>query len=107
LDIAFELNVEAVPEAKRTAVLSENFGRVGDALKKGRITASQYGRAAAAAGYAGPGTAESDRYEDSLKGTYDHTVGVLQRFAASLPSSVSPQAKSFLQAALAGRAKRQ
>ena len=106
LDIAFELDVSQVPEENQAVVLGENFGGVGEALKRKNLTASHYGQAAAAAGYAGPGTAESNRYEGLTKIDYDHAAGVLKRFVAALPASVSPEAKQFARSALANMARR-
>jgi hypothetical protein len=101
LDIVFELGVSGVAPERQAGVLKENFGAVGDVLRKSDVTASQYGLAAARAGYAGKGTEESQRYEKALRGTFSLARGVLQNFAANLPESVSPEARAFLKAALA------
>lgn len=107
LDLVFGLDVSEVPEANRGAVLAESFRSIGEALRQTDLTASQYGLTAAKAGYAGRGTEESKRYERALMGTYGLAVGVLSRFSANLPASVSPEARQFLESALAALAPRE
>jgi hypothetical protein len=96
----------AVP-ADNPAALKESFKEMGEELKRSGATAASFGASAGTAGYAGTNTPEGARYRKTLMGTHTLALDTLKRFAGHLPSTVSPEARQFLEDSLAHAAKQQ
>jgi RHS repeat-associated protein len=103
LDLVFDLGKFPNQEAVRA---ESKFSLIGEALKSNNLTALEYGKRAGAAGYAGPGTQESNRYGDETVISYDHVERMLRTFAKNLPEGTSIEARNFLNEAIKKMAKR-